>query len=73
MDIIVTGASGYIGSLLCEKLLVLGENVIGIDMIPSSNHHQNYNHVLMDLSSHEIKIDPSIQVKRIYHLAALRY
>jgi nucleoside-diphosphate-sugar epimerase len=40
-------------------------------MIPSSNHHQNYNHVLMDLSSHEIKIDPSIQVKRIYHLASI--
>ncbi len=31
MKIIVTGAAGAIGSHLCERLLDLGHEVIGID------------------------------------------
>ena len=31
MKILVTGCAGFIGSHLCEKLLSLKHNVIGID------------------------------------------
>ena len=33
MKIIVTGAAGAIGSHLCERLLDLGHEVIGIDAL----------------------------------------
>lgn len=71
LNVIVTGASGYIGSLLCEKLLLLGENVIGIDMLPPNVSHPNYSHLSMDLSKNDIEIDPSIRIERIYHLASI--
>ena len=31
MTIIVTGAAGFIGMHLCERLLARGERVIGVD------------------------------------------
>ena len=31
MNILVTGCAGFIGSHLCERLLVDGHNVIGVD------------------------------------------
>ena len=31
MQILVTGCAGFIGSHLCESLLSLGHNVIGLD------------------------------------------
>ena len=31
MKILVTGCAGFIGSHLCEKLLVEGHDVIGVD------------------------------------------
>ena len=71
MKVVVTGASGFVGSLLCEKLVSSGESVVGIDILPSNFYHPNYSHVLMDLSKHEISIDPLIQVSRIFHLASI--
>lgn len=71
MHIVVTGASGYVGSLLCERLVLLGENVIGIDKLPSNVSHSNYSHLLMDLSKNDIEIDPTIEIGRIYHLASI--
>ena len=37
MKILVTGCAGFIGSHLCEKLLQLNYNVLGIDNIKAGS------------------------------------
>ena len=50
MRIVVTGAAGFIGSHLCEKLANLGHQVIGIDSFnenyPASIKEQNVIHMM---------------------------
>ena len=37
MQIVVTGAAGFVGSHLCERLVADGHRVVGVDgMIPDS-------------------------------------
>jgi UDP-glucuronate 4-epimerase len=45
MKILVTGAAGFIGSHLCERLLALGHQVIGVDMFtfPEWEKFKRYN------------------------------
>tara|TARA_Y100000816_G_C26108138_1_gene589782 strand:+ start:8751 stop:9758 length:1008 start_codon:yes stop_codon:yes gene_type:complete len=43
MKIIVTGSAGFIGHALCEKLLIQGEDVVGID-----NHNDYYDTKIKD-------------------------
>ena len=60
MKILVTGASGYVGSVVCEKLMTCDQNydVVAVDRNPPrhghfTEHHQaNYNdlqHLLLDV------------------------
>jgi len=51
MKIIVTGSCGFIGSHVCEKLLKIGDTVLGIDnmndaIYPSSYKFENVNRLL---------------------------
>jgi UDP-glucose 4-epimerase len=39
MKYIVTGAAGFIGSHLCERLVALGHQVVGIDNLSAGNIH----------------------------------
>lgn len=48
MNILVTGAAGFIGYHLCEKLLILGFNVIGLDNL---NDYYDVNLKLARLSN----------------------
>ena len=50
MKVLVTGASGGIGKAVCELFLQKGHSVFGMDIRPSSIEHQNYTHVIADIS-----------------------
>ena len=51
MKVIVTGSAGFIGSMLCEKLLARGESVFGID-----NHNDYYDPKIKDDRLERLKI-----------------
>lgn len=83
MKCLVTGAAGFIGSHLCERLVRDGHTVVGIDaFIPyyprqlkeanllSLRGHKNYTHHTLDLRSDplEAAVDG---VEAVFHLAAM--
>lgn len=41
MKVLVTGASGFIGSALCDELLVRGDTVVGLTRAPERARHTN--------------------------------
>ena len=73
MAIVVTGASGFLGQILCEELLGRGETVFGADLLPSSHRSSKYHHHQIDLTDltaveHFAKLVN--EVTTIYHLAS---
>lgn len=69
MKILVTGASGLIGSQLCKQLMIEGHYVIGIDnMSRSSTIPDCSKFIKLDISE-GISIDYDVDI--IYHLAAI--
>jgi UDP-glucuronate 4-epimerase len=83
MNILVTGAAGFIGSHLCEKLLQDRHNVIGLDTFigPTPVHlkhdnlsrligHPRFTFLKSDLFKTNIK-ELLTKVDVIYHLAAI--
>jgi nucleoside-diphosphate-sugar epimerase len=83
MRYLVTGAAGFIGSHLCERLLALGHEVVGLDcFVPyyprplkernlgESKKHPKFRFVPLDLRTDDIK--PAVDgIEVIYHLAAM--
>ena len=49
MKVLVTGASGGIGSAICKKFLEQGHEVIGMDISPSVILEENYLHIQHDI------------------------
>lgn len=83
MRILVTGAAGFIGSHLCERLLALGHEVVGLDaFIPyyprplkernltEATKNPRYLFHSLDLRSDDLRVAVD-DVDTIFHLAAM--
>lgn len=85
MAILITGAAGFIGSSLCEELLKLGKNIIGIDNfdafyareIKESNiknclKNKNFKFYEADLTDIDVlkEVFAQNQINQVIHLAA---
>ncbi|OLQ86123.1 protein CapI [Vibrio panuliri] len=84
MDYLVTGAAGFIGSAVVERLCALGHRVVGIDNLNdyypvSLKHdrlvriaHDSFTFIEMDLADREgiAKLFAEQQFERVIHLAA---
>ena len=68
MKILVTGAAGFIGSRLAERLISEGNEVYGI-IHETSNHIEKLNVITGDLTNDSFDI-PNIDFDVIFHLAA---
>lgn len=79
MKIVVTGGAGYIGSVLCEELILkLNAEVVCIDNLyfqqvpnPSLFHHQKFKFVNLDVRNTEALFDHCREADVIIPLAAL--
>ena len=70
--ILITGAAGFIGSCLCEKLLNEGNEVICVDNFFTGNK-RNIIHLLdnpyFEFIRHDITFPLYVEVDEIYNLA----
>jgi nucleoside-diphosphate-sugar epimerase len=67
LRVVVTGSSGFIGSHLCSALLAGGEEVVGIDRVPSSPVPT----IRTDLAApSEEALDALAEADVVWHLAA---
>lgn len=53
MKVLITGASGGIGTAVAERFLHRGDLVYGLDLLPSAIEHSHYTHYTVDLRGPE--------------------
>ena len=72
MTVLVTGAAGFLGSHLCDKLLSLGYDVIGLDNFFTGSKN-NVRHLLendhFEIIRHDVVEPILLEAKQIYNLA----
>lgn len=72
MKILVTGGAGFLGSHLCEKLVVDGHDVLCVDNFFTGNKN-NVSHLLnhfnFELMRHDVTFPLYVEVEQIYNLA----
>jgi UDP-glucuronate decarboxylase len=70
--ILVTGAGGFLGSHLCERLLAEGHEVVGLDNFFTGSR-RNVEHLLgtarFELMRHDVMESLTMEVDEVYHLA----
>jgi len=70
--VIVTGAGGFIGTQLCNKLLALGAQVTGIDLpgVQMTVQHPDFYSVACDFEETKEYLDQLLDSQFVFHLAA---
>ena len=70
--ILVTGGTGFLGSNLCDRLLMEGNEVIALDNL-STSHRKNIAHLIDDpdfeFIRHDVQDPYYFDVDEIYNLA----
>jgi len=69
MKILVTGSSGTIGTRLCEKLMEIGHDVLGLDL-KTNQWNKKINTHIIDLRDKGALKDLSKDIDLVIHLAA---
>jgi nucleoside-diphosphate-sugar epimerase len=77
-EILVTGAAGYVGSVLCRQLLTAGYRVRGLDVLlfgdaglKDLRKHENFSFVQGDLCDPKTRKKALVNVQAVIHLAAI--
>ena len=72
MKIAVTGGSGFVGNILCEKLLRRGYSVTILDIVdPIFANNENINYTKVDLLN-KLDVENALQdIDVVYHLAGV--
>ena len=73
--ILLTGASGMLGSRAAQALCARGHRVVGVDVAPARCEHPGYTHVQADLRRPDevARLFDEHPVDRVIHLAALAH
>jgi len=73
MRILVTGAAGFLGSHLCDRLISDGHEVLGVDNFFTGSR-RNVSHLLshpnFELMRHDVTFPLFVEVDAIYNLAS---
>ena len=73
MRILVTGAGGFLGSHLCDRLIADGHEVLGVDNFftgARTNVAHLLNHPNFELMRHDVTFPLFVEVDAIYNLAS---
>lgn len=69
-NILVTGNLGFIGSYLCERLIALGYNIIGLDIRENTDSNIDYRCITGDILDKQKVLDGMQSADMVINLAA---